>query len=97
MKAIADCLSQTGISYPLVQLRTLFQKFLGLSQGFFGDERNMQLLVEPWDTSYPAYPSSVWEQDSSVGHFIFPGAESFSGMLDMSDSELVLPPYGDSF
>jgi hypothetical protein len=95
MKAIADCLTQTGISYPLVQLRTLFQKFLGLSQGFFGDERNMQLLAEP-SASYPVNPFSAWEHDSSLSQFIFTGTESFSGMLGMSDSELFLP-YGDSF
>lgn len=94
MKAIADCLTQTGISYPLVQLRTLFQKFLGLSQGFFNDERNtMQILAsEPLDsTSYPMNnPFSIsWEHDSN--QFIFTGAESFSSMLGMSDTELFLP------
>lgn len=96
MKAVADCLNQTGISYPLVQLRKLFQKFLGLSQRFFGDERNMQLLAEPVVSSYPVNPFSVsWEQDSSLNHFIFTGAESSSGMLGMSDSELFLP-YGEA-
>lgn len=87
MKSIADCLSQSGISYPLVQLRTLFQNFLGLSQGFFGDERNMQLLAEP-DTSYPVNPFMIWDNTE------FSFDESFSGMLGMSETELLLP-YGD--
>ncbi|CAG7954653.1 unnamed protein product [Penicillium salamii] len=87
MKSIADCLSQSGISYPLVQLRTLFQNFLGLSQGFFGDERNMQVLAEP-DTSYPVNPFMIWDNTE------FSFDESFSGMLGMSETELLLP-YGD--
>lgn len=96
MKAIADCLTQTGISYPLVQLRTLFQNFLGLSQGFFGDERNMQLLAEPMDTaSYPVNSFSMSWDHQSFNEFVFNGAESFSGMLGMPDGELFLP-YGDS-
>ncbi|KAK9853693.1 uncharacterized protein MYU51_005071 [Penicillium brevicompactum] len=96
MKAIADCLTQTGISYPLVQLRTLFQNFLGLSQGFFGDERNMQLLTGPLDAaSYPRNSISVSWDHQSFNEFVFNGAESFSGMLGMSDGEFPLL-YGDS-
>ena len=88
MKSIADCLTQTGISYPLVQLRTLFQNFLGLSQGFFGDERNMQLLADPADTAYPVNPLFMsWDNTD----FAFTGEESFASMLDMSETELLLP------
>ncbi|CAG7932123.1 unnamed protein product [Penicillium olsonii] len=88
MKSIADCLTQTGISYPLVQLRTLFQNFLGLSQGFFGDERNMQLLADPADTAYPVNPLFMsWDNTE----FAFTGEESFASMLDMSETELLLP------
>jgi hypothetical protein len=96
MKAIADCLTQSVISYPLVQLRTLFQKFLGLSQGFFNEEMNsLQILdSEPaFDCSYPiGNPFSIsWDQDPSFNQISFAGAESFSGMLGMSDTELFMP------
>lgn len=95
MKAIADCLTQTGISYPLVQLRTLFQRFLGLSQGFFGDEGNMHSLESLGSLSYPANSFSVsWEPDSSFNHILFSGAEIFSGVLVMSDNDLW--SYGDT-
>jgi hypothetical protein len=98
MKAIADCLTQTGISYPLVQLRTLFQKFLGLSQGFFSDERNATQMLEPrLDGSlYPGIPFSMWEGDAELNHnqVLFSGAESFSSMLEIADEAFL--PYGDS-
>ncbi|CAG8321956.1 unnamed protein product [Penicillium nalgiovense] len=46
MKAIAECLTQTGISYPLLQLRTFYQKFRGLSREFFNNERNAMQRIE---------------------------------------------------
>ncbi|KAJ5213899.1 hypothetical protein N7449_001068 [Penicillium cf. viridicatum] len=98
MKAIADCLSQTGISYPLVQLRTLYQKFLGLSQEFFNDERNaLQRIPSPQLGSPLSNPvgnpfAITWGADDLVfNQFIFTGAESFSGMLSMSDIDPSLP------
>ncbi|KAJ5474328.1 hypothetical protein N7475_003894 [Penicillium sp. IBT 31633x] len=74
MKAIADCLAQTGISYPLVQLRTLFQKFLGLSRGFFNDERNaIQMIHTSGMESSLSYPVGnpnpfmlSWDRDPLV-------------------------------
>ncbi|KAJ6124374.1 hypothetical protein N7471_011691 [Penicillium samsonianum] len=98
MKAIADCLTQTGISYPLVQLRTLYQKFLGLSQEFFNDERNaIQRIASPQLGSPPSNPvgnpfAITWGADDLVfNQFVFTGAESFSGMLSMPEIDLSLP------
>ncbi|KAJ5229151.1 hypothetical protein N7489_009859 [Penicillium chrysogenum] len=98
MKAIAECLTQTGISYPLVQLRTLYQKFLGLSQEFFNDERNaMQRIGSPQLGS--PFPNPVgspfaitWGADDLLfDQFIFTGAESFSGMLSLPEIDPSLP------
>lgn len=98
MKAIADCLTQTGISYPLVQLRTLYQKFLGLSQEFFNDERNaIQRIASPQLGSPPSNPvgnpfAITWGADDFVfNQFVFTGAESFSGMLSMPEIDPSLP------
>ncbi|KAJ5952952.1 uncharacterized protein N7479_011365 [Penicillium vulpinum] len=98
MKAIADCLAQTGISYPLVQLRTLYQKFLGLSQEFFNDERNaLQRISSPQLGSPLSNPTGnpfaiTWGADDSVfNQFVFTGAESFSSMLSMPDIDPSLP------
>ncbi|KAJ5372921.1 hypothetical protein N7517_004927 [Penicillium concentricum] len=98
MKAIADCLAQTGISYPLVQLRTLYQKFLGLSQEFFNDERNaLQRISSPQLGSPLSNPvgnpfAITWGADDSVfNQFVFTGSESFSGMLNMPEIDPSLP------
>lgn len=98
MKAIAECLSQTGISYPLVQLRTLYQKFLGLSQEFFNDECNaLQRIPSPRLGSPLSNPvgnpfAITWGADDLVfNQFVFTGAESFSGMLSMPDMDPSLP------
>ena len=98
MKAIAECLTQAGISYPLVQLRTLYQKFLGLSQEFFSDERNaMQRIGSPQLGS--PFPNPVgnpfaitWGADDLLfDQFVFTGAESFSGMLSLPEIDPSLP------
>ncbi|KAJ5607736.1 hypothetical protein N7537_004355 [Penicillium hordei] len=98
MKAIADCLTQTGLSYPLVQLRTLYQKFLGLSQEFFNDERNaLQRIPSPRLGSPLSNPvgnpfALTWGEDDLVfNQFVFTGAESFSGMFSMPDVDPSLP------
>ncbi|KAJ5824879.1 hypothetical protein N7447_007219 [Penicillium robsamsonii] len=98
MKAIADCLAQTGISYPLVQLRTLYQKFLGLSQEFFNDERNAlqrissPQLGSPLSNSVGNPFAITWGADDSVFNpFVFTGSESFSGMLSMPEIDPSLP------
>lgn len=105
MKAIADCLAQTGISYPLVQLRTLFQKFLGLSRGFFNDERNaIQMIHTSGMESSLSYPVGnpnpfmlSWDRDPLVFNQLDSCAatESFSEMLNVPQPDLYLP-YGDS-
>ncbi|OQE41980.1 hypothetical protein PENCOP_c004G03194 [Penicillium coprophilum] len=98
MKAIADCLAQNGISYPLVQLRTLYQKFLGLSQEFFNDERNaLQRISAPQLGSPLSNPvgnpfAITWGADDSVfNQFVFTGSESFSGMLSLPELDPSLP------
>jgi hypothetical protein len=71
MKAIVDCLAQSGVSYPLVRLQTLFQRFLRLSQDFFDDERramqgtytdsgSYSSLSYPMDNPFPVF----WNADN---------------------------------
>ncbi|CAG8890453.1 unnamed protein product [Penicillium egyptiacum] len=98
MKAIAECLTQTGVSYPLVQLRTLYQKFLGLSQEFFNDERNvMQMIGSPQLGSPLSNPvgnpfAITWGADDLIfDQLVFTGAERLSGMLSMPEIDLSLP------
>lgn len=103
MKAIVDCLAQSGISYPLVQLWTLFQKLLSLSRGFFNDEGiPMQMIpLEPRSYSSMSYPvgnpfSVSWNADEYVfNQFILTGEENYSEMLSMPETELFLA-YNDS-
>ncbi|CAI7650547.1 unnamed protein product [Penicillium glandicola] len=101
MKAIADCLAQTGISYPLVQLRTLYQNFLGLSQEFFNDERNAIQIASPQLGSQLSYPvenpfSITWGADDFVfNQFVFTEAESLSDMLSMPEVDPSLPCISD--
>ncbi|OQE89367.1 hypothetical protein PENNAL_c0014G10767 [Penicillium nalgiovense] len=81
MKAIAECLTQTGISYPLLQLRTLYQKFRGLSRELFNNERNaMQRIGSP-----------QLGNDLLFDQFAFTGAEGFSGMLSLPEIDPSLP------
>ena len=98
MKAIADCLTQTGISYPLVQLRTLYQKFLGLSQEFFNDERNaMQRIGSPQLGSPHSNPVgnpfaiSLGTDDLLFDQFVFTGVESFTSMLSLPEIDPSMP------
>ncbi|KAJ5193412.1 hypothetical protein N7449_009554, partial [Penicillium cf. viridicatum] len=89
MKAIVDRLAQSGISYSLVQLRTLFQTLLSLSQGVFNDERiaMQRIPLEPQSYSSVSYPvgnqfSVHWNADEYVfNQFLFTGAENYSEML----------------
>lgn len=92
MKAIADCLTQTGISYPLVQLRTLYQKFLGLSQEFFNNERNTLQASSANSLSNPVGNqfAITWTDDSIFDQFVFTG-DGFSGMLGMPEIDPSLP------
>ena len=63
MKAIVDCLAQSGINYPLIQLWTLFRKLSSLSRGFFDDEGiPIQMIpLEPRSYSLLFYPFSPLE------------------------------------
>ncbi|KAJ5447348.1 hypothetical protein N7445_002169 [Penicillium cf. griseofulvum] len=76
MKAIADCLTQTGISYPL----------------FFNDERNAQGISSGSPLSNPVgNPFAItWADDPVFDQFFFTG-EGFSGMLSMPEIDPSLP------
>ncbi|KAJ5754185.1 uncharacterized protein N7511_008338 [Penicillium nucicola] len=105
MKAIADCLTQSGISYPLVQLRNLFQKFLGLSQEFFGEDRTALQNTRPdRPADNPvAFPvgspfSLPWgTSDPVFNPYMFTAGESYTDMLGMSESDFFLPYGGSDF
>jgi hypothetical protein len=103
MKAIADCLAQKGVSYPLVQLRNLFQKFLGLSQEFFGEDRGALQSTRPERRvdSPPQIPVSSpfslpWgSNDPFLNPYMLTGGESYTDILGMSESDMFLT-YGGS-
>ncbi|KAJ6046277.1 hypothetical protein N7444_007531 [Penicillium canescens] len=73
MKAMVDCLARSGISYPLVQLRTLFQRILNISEAFFIEEGSpvQRTPLEPQSYSSLSYPvgnpfSISWNTDEML-------------------------------
>lgn len=103
MKAITDCLAQGEISYTFMQLRILFQKFLDISQEFFGEDRGARQSSRPEcrvDSSPPFPVSSPFSlplgaNDLSFNPYMLTEGESYTDMLGMSESDLFLS-YGGS-
>ncbi|KAJ5787595.1 hypothetical protein N7457_002585 [Penicillium paradoxum] len=103
MQAIADCLPQTGISDPLIQLRSLFTNFLGLSQRFFNDERNLiQRNRSPRMQSPLSYPIDPhpWSWDTNeflLDQFLFTGSGEYFDMANIPETDVSLPYSNSGF